>query len=1486
MKQFFTIVFCMLTLGLAAQAPVNDDCSGLIDLGVAPACPDVFFSNVNATASNIGFGNIPQCFNGGGVQNDVWFAFTTSDTIFNYTVTVTGMSDGVTPAMVNPQVAIYRGDCEPDGLAELVCASADLGESIVELDVEELTPNVIYFLRINDYSATGTPNWGSFQVCVDETPPANNIDEGGSTACSGLLYDSGGPDADYGPNEDYTFSICPSEFNQCINFTLDYFNIEDGSFDQLNFFDGPEVNPATLLASIGGFNLSGGGAVCFQVQASSGCLTVQFVSDGSIQLEGFAGSWQCSAFPCEPYDPVVVEEGASNEQIENFVSTPQTLATVTSINCPPNAYGTFVAGDTTDLGLDRGLLLTTGDVNNAPGRNNSGSTGLDNDFPGDPDLDYLSTLFGAEVESFDACVVEMDVFAATNELTFEYVFGSEEYTEFVGSNFNDIFAFLASGPGIVGDPNMNNQINIAVLPDGATPVQINSVNNIDNWQYYRNNELGQSLEYDGLTSDFLGTKKSLTARVQTIPCNTYHLKLAIADRNDGIYDSGVFISEIRGGTPKLEVVFNSGIDYLIEDCTNTPDELVVRLNSALEDTVTYKVNISGTAILGVDYDLVLPDAITFLPGQTEFSFPITPLSDLIDEDIETIIISLSNDFGCGEVTYTTLTIELHDELVVDILAQGDTLLVCADSSLVVQAEGAATYFWSPAGIFSDPTSDSPAATPGFSRWVKVEGFVGAGCTDVDSVFLKVIDPMIEVAALDPTAICRGDSVHLVVTDNVDHSNLTWFPALGLSDPNGAEVTAKPQDTTLYIASVNVAGCVVMDSVLIDVNLFEFPEIANDTTICQNYSVQLAALINPEATNYTWTPATGLDNDTISGPLATPDATTTYTLTAESVNGACSQTADITVQVLPADVNITAADTVFLCLGETLNLDAVTSTGVADNLIWSPGDSTLSDTLGLNVIASPEVTTWYYATFTVGACVVMDSVLARVDSLPDLSLMTDPMKDFYCQGDIVKIISANIYEPSNFPDIAHTWTEGLGFETPDSLAFMVFTAQDTAYYTRITVNNACRDTNRMLINVVEPQTLIPHPSDTTICEGQTVQVMLEFQGQGDISWEPEENISCTDCLNPVLSTPIPMTYTVKAKEGECTQEATVQVNIRPLPVYALSPDVEICAGAGTQVQLNSATDGVSDYQWTSSVDPNFTSGEDLLTVSPDQTTTFTLTATNECGSVGGPVKVTVVPQSFISLDDASICLGNSVTLVAEGSAPDGVSEVFSWTVNGQPAGDGTNTLTINPEETSQVTVNYVYGDNCGSDSKTVTLTVFDNNFPVELSSNPVDTVYSGEELTLTANVTLAGQQANSYSWSGQGVDGQTTTTNQISTTQRSDQVENLSYQVQVTTDQGCIGEGAVFVVLVPNIAKVPNVFTPNGDEVNDVFKVYYNARVFGIRQFRIYNRWGQLVYDGKDNNGWDGTYKGQPAVSDVYIYQIAYEIGGEVKTVKGDVTLLR
>lgn len=1493
MRLFSTLFMFFMVVAVFAQTPANDDCDGLIDLGLAPTCPDsTFFNNVDATASEAFTNpadNIPACWDN--VNRDVWFAFTTN-TFTDYTIYLEGITDedGNDPIQ-NPQIALYRGDCVEDGLAELLCAESEDGDTTLSFDAIGLTPNTQYFLRVDDFSASATPNSGAFYLCIDSVQVINTI-PGESTSCSGELYDSGGPDGDYVENEDGTFTICPNALSNCINFSLEYYNIEAGSADGIFFYDGPEANPGTLIAEIGGnefFADFGGGGVCYEVQASSGCLTVQFISDGSVNFEGFAGSWECSATPCDEPSVLTVDPNITEQQIVDFISTPQTTVDITNISCEDGFYGTFEADDT-DLGLERGLLLTTGSVNNAIGPNTIGSSGFAGLFDGDDDLDSLSVAAGNSLESNDACVVELEVFSATNELTFEYVFGSEEYPEFVNDGFNDIFAFLISGPGIVGEPYLDNQLNIAVLPTDQSAVEIDNVNNINNWQFYRDNTDGQSLQYDGLTSDFFGIKKSLTARAEVVPCSTYQLKLAIADRGDWSYDSGVFISELRGGTPNLDVNFSSGIDYLIEDCTDTPDEILVQLSNALEDTVTYNVVIGGTATLNDDYLLDIPSSVTFLPGQTDFSFPIQPLSDMETEDIETIEISLTNNFGCGDVVYTTLVIELHDELNVLINTGQDSVLVCQDSSVVLTVDGAATYFWAPPGIFEDASASQAVASPQNSLWVEVQGNVGI-CADVDSVYLELISPEVIIETTDPTTFCRGDSITLEATNNVGNSNLVWTPVDGFEDANSPIIVAEPQNSVTYIAEVEVTGCVARDTIDITVDIFDFPDIIADTLICQNYSVQLGFLppLDSVSTSYEWTPATGLDDATSAEPIATPDETTTYQLIANSFSEVCADTAEVTVQVFPANVEIQNPDTIFLCKGESVDLTAVTSTGSDENLEWGPFEENLSDSLGFTVNAQPDATVQYFSTFVVGECLVRDSVFVRVDSLPQ-ELNVLPTDTTVCEGSLVALVSDG-YDPTLFPNIEFDWSPNLGFETPDSNLTVVISAVETTTYTRYAISGACIDSAAMVMNVDQIPELSLSPADTSICLGETVDLVAEIDLEPDeITWNPPLGLSCNDCLTPTATPQNTTAYTIEVTNGTCSTSASTFITVQDDVPFVSLPGDTVCFNS--TVVLNEMPDGSLTYSWSSPDDPGFSSTDPAPIVSPDMTTTYEVVVSNGiCPDLVESVTIPVVQQSSVTItQDTIICQGDEVTLSAISTAAPEVFESFTWSENGEFLEEGA-TINVSPTEDSEYTLTYSYGPGC--ETITATMMIFveasasidelvvspdDGMMPINIDAGVIDTVtaiISPDDLNVT------------YSWTIDTVPfgGNTPSINHTVAEEGL-----VTYTLTITTDTGCETEASVQVNFVEPTIAIPNAFSPDGDGTNDFFYPVSSGSVILI-DMKIYNRWGQLVFDNDDlDQGWDGNYNGNPAPSDVYIYKLMYKKvdlpDAAIIEQKGDLTLLR
>jgi hypothetical protein len=206
-----------------------------------------------------------------------------------------------------------------------------------------------------------------------------------------------------------------------------------------------------------------------------------------------------------------------------------------------DAIGMFQTGAIpTNLGLSEGIILSTGLVNGNPaiGDTASNNASTSNSMPGDA---MLTAIAGST--TYDAAILSFNFVPLSDTVKFRYVFASEEYHQFVNSSFNDVFAFFISGTNPLGG-NYNNY-NIARLPGTSYPASINTVNNgnspnpcssgpCTNCAYFVDNCNGTSIVFDGFTV-------VLTAWALVVPCQTYHLKIAIADAGDGIMDSGVFL---------------------------------------------------------------------------------------------------------------------------------------------------------------------------------------------------------------------------------------------------------------------------------------------------------------------------------------------------------------------------------------------------------------------------------------------------------------------------------------------------------------------------------------------------------------------------------------------------------------------------------------------------------------------------------------------------------------------------------------------------------------------------------------------------------------------------------------------------------------------------------------------------------------------------------------------------------------------------------
>jgi hypothetical protein len=192
--------------------------------------------------------------------------------------------------------------------------------------------------------------------------------------------------------------------------------------------------------------------------------------------------------------------------------------------------GWLTDGDSVSLGINEGLVLSTGVAATVSNGNNIPVGNWSNTLS-NPDLSGLTGF-----PTYDLAQLDFDFIATGDSMTFQFVFGSAEYPEWVGSNFNDIFGFFVNGPGIAG-PYTNGAVNLALVPGTNTVVSINTINADTNATLYNDNStlLIPNFFCDGYTVPMFASIGNL------IVGQTYHITLAITDASDAALDSWVFL---------------------------------------------------------------------------------------------------------------------------------------------------------------------------------------------------------------------------------------------------------------------------------------------------------------------------------------------------------------------------------------------------------------------------------------------------------------------------------------------------------------------------------------------------------------------------------------------------------------------------------------------------------------------------------------------------------------------------------------------------------------------------------------------------------------------------------------------------------------------------------------------------------------------------------------------------------------------------------
>ena len=924
--------------------------------------------------------------------------------------------------------------------------------------------------------------------------------------------------------------------------------------------------------------------------------------------------------------------------------------------------GTFSNG-TDAMGISEGLMLSTGNVNLAQGPNNSvGASAVAGGGSSDADL---SGLTGQSLQ--DVAVLEFDFIPTTDSINFDFVFGSEEYCEWVNTAYNDVFGFFISGPGITGTQNL------AITPVTGQPITINSVNNTSNSAYFVPNSsscgatsINNNIEYDGYT-----TVLTATAFIPDTNCVVYHLKLAIADGSDANLDSGVFLKKgsFYAGSD-YEVTANdliSGTDMTVEGCGDAYFHFSLLEESKFPTVINFQV--LGTATSGVDY-APLPTSITIPAEQKYVDLPVSIFADGIPEGDETIELLIdANVCSCLHPTIV-LTITEPDP----ILLQPFDTIVCEGGGNVTldpNASGGApplTYSWSPTGEVSSSIS-VPATTGSYSVTVSD----GCGSSE-NATFNVTTAPAPTASILNDATICAGGfaEVYLSLTGTgpwdveIYKDGFLWN-TFTFTNPNAS---FSVNDVGTYTLSTVVAnGCNGTTSGAANITLATLQSSSiqfDENCAGANDGAIEVTPDNPGSYTYTWSPTqpnSGVITDLAPG---------TYHLTLSDASG-CTATQSYTIDAaIPLVVN--SSSTGVDCLNPNDGtIDLTVSGGQPDySYSWSVPANT-SSLFGL------EAGVYAYTVTDANGCEVMgDETVTEGAGIPVADV--EPAGIVNCNFPTI-ILSGN--GSSTDPGTTYSWTTTDGSIVSGEHTLNPVVDAGGTYQLVVTNSLGCTKDTTLTVQADLNQPIADVVALGQVdCNNPTLTLSDNGSSNGNdfsYAWTTTDGhiLSGNTSLTPTVDAGGQYNLVVTDDSNGCT--ATVDVAV----VADLNePTVDAGAGglvscANPMLTLNGTGPNPANnysYLWTTSTG-NIISGSTSLSPVVDDAGTYELVITDNTNGCTGSATVDVQKNIETPIPDAGAgaTLGCILTQVSLNGAVSPNNASFVWSTTNGNFVSGTTSL---------------------------------------------------------------------------------------------------------------------------------------------------------------------------------------------------------------------
>jgi gliding motility-associated-like protein len=755
----------------------------------------------------------------------------------------------------------------------------------------------------------------------------------------------------------------------------------------------------------------------------------------------------------------------------------------------------------------------------------------------------------------------------------------------------------------------------------------------------------------------------------------------------------------------------------------------------------------------------------------------------------------------------------------------------------------------------------------------------------DTVYIKVNTQFFILASND-TFFCQaggGIQLNVVPLGGTPGYFYTWNctnpQGCGISSPYVPNPTVNPPGlgglTTYYVQLSDTLGCTSeIDSVNVRVYPLPIVDAGKDTTLCENdwgFHLNPHIVNNPQSQppyQYSWFPSTGLSDPTLINPYCDPNVTTIYTLVVQDAKGCKSFTSTLdTLSTIVVNVNpspqVEAGATQAICARDTVQLFGFASgAGTNYNYSWTPTNG-LFDTDDPNSFGVPPLTTTYTLAAWSNGCYGSDTVTVFVHTIPtanpgvvyEICGMDSVLLTGYAAGDW------DVNATYNF-----SWSPSLGLNY-DSLAEPMASPLNTTTYSLIaTSSHGCVSAPYQVTVYVLPTPIANAGYDTMLCGAIPVQLNGSFTSYNGAAinnpvphWTPSANINAPFSLQPIAYPQQSTTYTLTVQNGACTTKDSVTIQVFPAAQIELQSDSNvICGGAPLQLNVAGASP-MSIYSWTPATGLNNPNISNPI-ANPSVSTLYTISVRDGHCETKDSIFLKVQPEPVADYFASHLngCIGTEIQFLENA-----INEIaYIWDFGDNSPIDNTR----DPHHTYTQPGDYI-----------TTLTVIGNGgckdtfaaasihiAPKPLADYTSEPTYNQTIMLPEGTVQFINQTQNAVSYLWDFGDGKTA--GDKSPTHSFHEAGEFSVLLIVTGATGCTDSALYTYNVLPPDLFIPNVFTPNNDNIHDIFFINYT----GIESFslQIYDRWGNYLFEGKNvEKGWDGNNMNGKAVSSGTYYYV-------------------